>query len=199
MNLLEWITKKYNRIISDLNRDILDSEKMKARFSNDDGVNIYPIVAYIFNKDNNLSEMADRSFTNPEEIDFCLKKYQEIMYMLNKEINFVPTKENFCQFMGWTAEVYNQNLNSDADDIRAVMQMVEDYLIDSQLSAGQGGVTKANLTKFRTQVSGNNGHSLVTQKEANEDNRFKARFKPADQLERELKNLLPQALCGKKS
>ncbi|WP_195395334.1 hypothetical protein [Holdemania sp. 1001302B_160321_E10] len=199
MNLLEWITKKYNRIISDLNRDILDSEKMKARFANDDGVNIYPIVAYIFNKDNNLSEMADRSFTNPEEIDFCLKKYQEIMYMLNKEINFVPTKENFCQFMGWTAEVYNQNLNSDADDIRAVMQMVEDYLIDSQLSAGQGGVTKANLTKFRTQVSGNNGHSLVTQKEANEDNRFKARFKPADQLERELKNLLPQALCGKKS
>ena len=139
MNLLEWITKKYNRIISDLNRDILDSEKMKARFANDDGVNIYPIVAYIFNKDNNLSEMADRSFTNPEEIDFCLKKYQEIMYMLNKEINFVPTKENFCQFMGWTAEVYNQNLNSDADDIRAVMQMVEDYLIDSQLSAGQGG------------------------------------------------------------
>lgn len=199
MNLLKWITKKHNRIIQDLNDDILGNEKMKLRIASGDGVNIYPIVAYIFNKDNDLSEMADRSFTDPSEIGFCLKKYQEIMYMLNKEINFVPTKENFCQFMGWTAEVYNQNLNSDADDIRAVMQMVEDYLIDSQLSAGQGGVTKANLTKFRTQVSGNNGHSLVTQKEANEDNRFKARFKPADQLERELKNLLPQTSYSKKS
>ena len=105
MNLLEWIKKKSDQIIQDLDNDILDNENMKLRIASGDGVNIYPIVAYIFNKDNNLSEMADRSFTDPAEIDFCLKKYQEIMYMLNKKINFVPTKENFCQFMGWTAEV----------------------------------------------------------------------------------------------
>lgn len=57
-------------------------------------------------------------------------------------------------------------------------------------SAGRAGFPKPNLTKFRVQTSGAHGNELVTQKEKNEDNRITKKLKSAEQLQKELVNMV---------
>lgn len=99
--------------------------------------------------------------------------------------------------MGWTAKFYDDMLNSTNDDIRAMMEMINDYIIDSQLSAGQRGFIKANLTKFRAQTAGEHGHSLITQKEQLSSGGKSTELKSKEQLIAELEGMgLNKQLVG---
>jgi hypothetical protein len=133
--------------------------------------------------------MSEREFTSADEVLHCLVMYQEIMAYINEKCVFVPSIETFCMFMGWTAQIYRKMLLDAPSDIRDTMAMVEDYIIESQLSAAQRGFIKGNVTKFRSQIAGEHGQGLVTQKEQNSDNIQKERLKSKDQLVKELMNM----------
>lgn len=180
--LIEWIDSKYEYINSEI-------EKMKLLDIDFDNKNTHPIYCEMLSCNNDFKSMQSRRFENPDEVLYCLRIYQKIVATINCFDVFVPSIENFCMFMGWTAKMYKQMLQDTLPDIMDTMQMIEDYLIESQLSAGQSGIAKPNLTKFRVQTSGAHGNELVTQKEKNEDDRITKKLKTAEQLQKELANM----------
>ena len=90
---------------------------------------------------------------------------------------------------GWTDRVYKKMLNNSIEDIQDMMQLINEYIIECQISAGQQGILKQNLTKFRTQLAGEHGHNLVTQKEQNEENRSNKKMKGFDELYKQLESM----------
>lgn len=181
MGLITWIRNKHEKVSVSIDT-FFESEDAKERLQS---IYVYPIICSFFSNGNDYQEMQNRLFTSPEEVLICLELYQDIIAKINYKTVFVPTIENFCMWMGWTATIYKQMLTDTHDDIKQVMQMINDYIIESQLSAGQSGFAKATLTKFRSQLAGEHGNNLVTQKEQNEENRAKG-IKSKEQLIKEL-------------
>lgn len=183
--LTEWIDDKFIVVKENVD-DFLIKEGNLERINN---INIHPIFCCYLALDNDYKKMSEREFNDPEEVLHCLIKYQEIMAYINEKCVFVPSIETFCMFMGWTAQIYHRMLNEAPSDIRETMQMIEDYILESQLSASQRGFLKGNITKFRTQVAGAHGQGLVTQKEQNMENNKKEKFKNIEELKKDLINM----------
>ena len=82
-----------------------------------------------------------------------------------------------------------------------MMQVINEYILENQISAGQQGILKQNLTKFRAQIAGDQGQNLVTQKEQNEENRSNKKIKSKEELLKDLKNMgykVPTEISSKK-
>ncbi|MGX8835302.1 hypothetical protein ACWG0P_13965 [Amedibacillus sp. YH-ame6] len=164
-NLREWMNEKSERVKAEL--DVF-FEVNCDRLTN---MCVNPILVNIISKDNDYDTLSERSFDNSLDLMYCFKLYQEIVAEINLNTIFVPSIENFCMWMGWNTQVYKKILQSENEDLKSTMELVEDYIIECQLSAGQTGLLAQNLTKFRAQVAGNHGNNLVSQKEKNEDDR----------------------------
>lgn len=180
--LTEWIDDKYTVVKENVD-DFLIKDGNIERINN---INIHPIFCCYLALDNDYKKMSEREFNEPEEVIHCLIKYQEIMAYINQKCVFVPSIETFCMFMGWTAQIYHRMLTEAPGDIRETMQMIDDYILESQLSASQRGFLKGNITKFRTQVAGAHGHGLVTQKEQNTTKAKNDDMLSLDELKKEL-------------
>lgn len=176
----DWINDKCF-IVDDLINQLANNKK-KPDF-------MYPTLCQYLATGNSYEDIHTRLFENPEEVMVCLERYQEVISKINLITVFIPSIENFCMFMGWTAQVYKQMLNDSPEDIKAVMQMVDDFIIESQMAAGQLGYSKASLTKFRSQIAGNHGQNFVTQKEENDNNKSAGKTKSPEELQRELENM----------
>ena len=150
-----------------------------------------PIFCNILSIDNDYKTMKEREFSEPEEVLECLSVYQEIIANINMKTTFIPSIENFCMFMGWTARVYKKMLQGDntPEEIKEVMNSVNDYLLESQLSAGQRGAATVGITKLRAQAAGNNGFEMVTQKEKITEDRIGNVNKTKEDLQLELKKM----------
>lgn len=186
-NLTDWIETKTEYIDNEINKLF---EKFKAEKKSLGLLNTHPIYCNILSYGNDdFDAMGTREFDSHEDIVVCFRKYQRIMADINTEDIFVPSIETYCMFMGWTAKVYKQMLNNTSAQISDVMKMIDDYIIESQLSAGQGGFAKANITKFRVQVGEEHGHSLVTQKDQNIEDRTTKKIKDKEQLQKELESM----------
>lgn len=191
MNTLEWIEAKTSLIEIQL-EDFFKINQLKLHM-----INTYPIICNYLSVNNDIEGLEQRSFEDYNVLYQAFMKYQNIISKINLEVVFVASKENFCFFMGWTAKFYDDMLNSTNDDIRAMMEMINDYIIDSQLSAGQRGFIKANLTKFRAQTAGEHGHSLITQKEQLSSGGKSTELKSKEQLIAELEGMgLNKQLVG---
>lgn len=139
MNTLEWIEAKTSLIEIQL-EDFFKINQLKLHM-----INTYPIICNYLSVNNDIEGLEQRSFEDYNVLYQAFMKYQNIISKINLEVVFVASKENFCFFMGWTAKFYDDMLNSTNDDIRAMMEMINDYIIDSQLSAGQRGFIRRTL------------------------------------------------------
>lgn len=185
MQLGEWMENKNKRINDELDAFFSDKD-VKDRLNS---INVYPIITKILKIDNKLCKMQDRRFTNAEEVEQCLDYYQDIMAKINMKVKFIPSIENFCIFMGWTAKVYKKMLLETSEEIQVNMQMINDYLIENQVSAAQAGLIGVGITKFRQQLAGEHGQGMILQKEQLEEDRKQERIKQPDEIVRELKNM----------
>lgn len=181
----DFINIKTDKVKNNLDLFFHDPEVNKRLQS----LNIYPIFSKFLGEGNDYENMREREFNDPSEVMYCFNAYQDIMAEINMKVVFVPSIENFCMFMGWTASVYKQMLTETTEDVRSVMKMIDDYIIESQLSAGQRGITASALTKFRAQIAGDHGNNLVTQKEQNEDDRKQGKLKSKAELQLELQKM----------
>ncbi|MEG0409004.1 MAG: hypothetical protein RR623_09035, partial [Bacilli bacterium] len=173
--LVKWVDEKTSIIITTLEAFFADKKYIKKLAT----MNLHPFFINLLSKNNDYGNMERRTFNEPEEVLHCLECYQQIMARINLEYILVPSKENFCNFMGWTTKIYSNVLLDSTSDIRDVMSMVDDFIIESQFNAGMSGFAKANLSKTRLQTSGEHGSSLVTQKEQSDidQNRDKLKTK----------------------
>jgi len=179
----KWCEEKQTKVIDSLNTFFTQNEDKLG------SMNVYPIISNILSIDNKIMKLKDRQFNEAEDVEFCFDVFRNIMSLINLKLIYVPSQQSFCMFMGWTDRVYKKMLNNSSDDIQDMMQLINEYIIECQMSAGQQGILKQNLTKFRTQLAGEHGHNLVTQKEQNEEDRSKKKIKGIDELYKQLENM----------
>ncbi|MFR7590233.1 MAG: hypothetical protein ACLUVC_02225 [Longibaculum sp.] len=175
----EWCEKKYEQVYNDL-------FAFFEKYPDCKNMNVYPIISKILTSNDKISKLKQREFDDCEDLELCFDKFKDIMATINLNVIYVPSQQTFCMFMGWTDRVYKNMLNNSTDDIQDIMQLINEYLIECQMSAGQQGLLKQNLTKFRTQLAGEHGQGLVTQKEQMEDDRSKKKIKTKEELIKEL-------------
>lgn len=180
--LQEWVEAKSKRVLEEL-------DTFFTTFPNYKKMNIYPIFSNIISIDNNLLKLKERKFDNPEDVECCFNEFKNIIATINLKVVYVPSIQTFCMFMGWTSKVYKQMLNETPEDIQDVMKLIDDYILENQASAGQQGLLKQNLTKFRMQMAGNQGQNIVTQKEENDENRNNRKQKSMDELYDDLRKM----------
>lgn len=180
--LQQWCEDKTTDIISDIQQFFDECPGYQT-------MNVYPIFSKILSRDNKMLKLKDRKFDNPEDVEFCFQCFQDIMATINLKVVYVPSIQTFCMFMGWTSRIYKQMLNDSPTDIQDMMQVINEYILENQISAGQQGLLKQNLTKFRAQLAGDQGQNLVTQKEQNEENRSNKKIKSKEELLKDLKNM----------
>lgn len=179
----KWCECKHDKIANNL-LNFFENNKDKLS-----SMNVYPIISNILSVDNKIIKLKDRQFDKAEDVEFCFDVFKNIMSTINLHVIYVPSQQSFCMFMGWTDRVYKKMLNNSPEDIQDMMQSINEYIIECQISAGQQGILKQNLTKFRTQLAGEHGHNLVTQKEQNEEDRSKKKIKGIDELYKQLENM----------
>lgn len=192
--LQQWCEDKTTNIISDVQQFFVECPEYKS-------MNVYPIFSKILSRDNKLLKLKERKFDDPEDVEFCFQCFQDIMATINLKVVYVPSIQTFCMFMGWTSRIYKQMLNDSPGEIQDMMQVINEYILENQISAGQQGILKQNLTKFRAQIAGDQGQNLVTQKEQNEENRSNKKIKSKEELLKDLKNMgykVPTEISSKK-
>lgn len=188
-DIISIVDKKIEQVFLEIESDKSLVKKLKSAKLNKT-VSIYPIVSYILSNDNSLCSMKERKF-DAEIIYQVLIKFKYFIMKLSQYQTVIPTRELFCMFIGWNTSIY-QSMVDDEGEVGEVMNMVEDYIIDFNMSEAQKKNINASVTKFRTQVSGKHGHSQVTKKEEIIQNRSDNR-KDKDQLEAELEKLKIQS------
>ena len=177
MRLTEWIDKKTEEITGKV-RELKDMETKPAFMQ--------PMLCNMLSEGNDIKTMRDRSFHDPEEVMHCLHCYQNVIAEFNELTIFIPSIETFCMFMGWTSKVYRQMLTDTSSVIMEVTALIEDYIVENQLAAGQTGAAGQTITKFRTQAAGEHGHGIVTQKEQNDEDHRKKDILSKEDLEQQL-------------
>jgi hypothetical protein len=183
--LIDWVETKTAKIEGAWQKFISDKQAEGTGLKN---VNIVPIVANLLSIDNRVIKLKDRKFTDPEEVEVCFDLFKGIMATLNLKVVYHPSQQSFCMFMGWTDRIYKEMLDS-TEEIKELMQMVDSYLYDCQMSAAQLGFATQGITKFRGQVAGEKGMNLVTQKEQNMTDNTARKMKTADDLRQALKDM----------
>lgn len=176
-----WIQEKCHRIDKQLNELFANKEEDKKTTSF-----LYPEITCILKTDNRIKPRISESGS---DIEVALDCYQDIIAKINRHTVLVPEIENFCSFMGWTSKKLKQMCDSTDEEIREAMDMVDDYLFACQMSAGQSGLLKGNLTRFRTQLVGSHGQGLVTAKESSDINKNTKQEKSPEQLMKEFEML----------
>lgn len=179
--LIQWVDRKCETI----------SKELANLFRNEINENgsVHPIITEIISCDNDFDSTRYRDFSNGNEVIYCFRIFQALISRINRYTFFLPTKENFCMFMGWTAKTYQRMMNESSEEVKEAMEVVNDYLVEAMLSAGMQGKTSASLTKFRTQVAGEHGLSLVTEKEKNQQTRQADSMLSKDELLKKLESL----------
>lgn len=183
--LIDWVETKTAKIEDAWQEFVSVKQAEGTGLKN---VNIVPIVANLLSIDNRVIKLKDRKFTDPEEVEVCFDLFKGIMATLNLKVVYHPSQQSFCMFMGWTDRIYKEMLDS-TEEIKELMQMVDSYLYDCQMSAAQLGFATQGITKFRGQIAGEKGMNLVTQKEQNMTDNSVRKMKTVDDLHQALKNM----------
>jgi hypothetical protein len=84
-----------------------------------------------------------------EEMYLVFEAYQKLISEANKYTKFIPSKESFCRFAGFTTSTFKAYEQSDDPTRREVMQAITDYFVDTNLTLSQKGELKEITTIFR--------------------------------------------------
>ena len=89
------------------------------------------------------------------ELSILADYYKQFVTQINKVQRFIPTIPNFCGFAGITTTQYkNWKVSEDAER-REIMQRIDDYIADINLTMAQEGEIREISTIFRAKAEHN--------------------------------------------
>ena len=105
----------------------------------------------------------NRTKYSAQELWFAFEVYKSIVSDLQvKNPKHAPTKQNFCAFVGISTGTYDSYREKDDDpELVEVVNRIDDYLTDVQLTMAQDGLLNSTVTIFRTKTE----HNYVEAKE----------------------------------
>lgn len=99
-----------------------------------------------------------------EQLEIVFEAYRKALVEINKKAAMIPTKENFCAFAGISVVTYNKWLSDIIDEEKMeVMNRIDDYIKDTQITSAQLGEVKEISTIFRAKASHNMVESAAPQ------------------------------------
>lgn len=91
------------------------------------------------------------------ELAILFDYYKQFILEINKYQRYLPTKKNFCGFVGISSSQYDLWRQSDDTERQEIMQIIDDYITDLQLTSAQNGEIKEISTIYRTKAE----HGMV--------------------------------------
>lgn len=84
------------------------------------------------------------------EIAILFDYYKQFIVEINKITTYLPTKKNFCSFVGISSNQYDSWRQSEDTERQEIMQIIDDYITDLQLTSAQNGEVREISTIYRT-------------------------------------------------
>lgn len=84
------------------------------------------------------------------ELGILFNYYKQFIEEINKVQTYLPTKKNFCSFAGISSNTYDRYMQADDAERREIMQIIDDFITDLQLTSAQKGEIKEITTIYRT-------------------------------------------------
>lgn len=101
---------------------------------------------------------------NAEKMSLVFDIYRETVSEINIRIGkFIPNKSHFCRFAGITTQTYNNYMKSNDENLQNVMLMIDDYMLDANLTSSQNREVDNVTTIYRTKVEQNKQEQPVQQ------------------------------------
>jgi len=130
-------------------------DENKSKKYNKDGVaydvpNTNPIVIqkYFFQSINPLVNVEPKY--SAEKLGIVWQLYEEMVGKISAKIGvIVPSLSNFCNFAGIRLSTFKQYKQSVDEDMRIVVEKIEDGCFDSNLTLAQLGYIKERSTVYR--------------------------------------------------
>lgn len=88
----------------------------------------------------------------PTELMIVFEVYKEIVVKVNEIVLFVPSRASFCSFAGFSTITFKNNLQSPNDDTRNAYQIIEDYIIEMNMSSSKMRKTDAATSIFEMET-----------------------------------------------
>ena len=98
---------------------------------------------------------AIRKVYTTDELLFAFQHFQGLVNRINEKVQFVPTINVFCGYLGVSTSTYKSWLSSSDLDRRELMQIIDDYLADVALSLAQSRKLDGLVTMYRTKSQHN--------------------------------------------
>lgn len=93
---------------------------------------------------------------NCEKMSIVFELYRELVSQINTKIGkFIPNKTHFCRFAGITTMTYNNYLKCSDENLQTIMNMIDDYMLDANLTSSQNREVDNVTTIFRAKVEQN--------------------------------------------
>lgn len=109
----------------------------------------------MFNKNGSLLT-NDEARSKYNDIEFLEKKYKSFVDLIEwcntQELSIIPDRIMICSYLRITLEIYEEFLNSNANEkIQNIFKSIENYIISLRLNAGEMGTR--NSSAIKTNVS----------------------------------------------
>lgn len=130
---------------------------------------LYDLIYKLKHQDGSLSTIELKSLLSQKntigvspkysntELAILFDYYKQFIETINKSQRYLPTKKNFCSFAGISSTTYDSYRQSDDNERREIMQIIDDYITDIMLTSAQDGEVKEISTIYRTKAE----HGMV--------------------------------------
>ena len=123
-----------------------------------------------------------------EDIFDIWLKYLDLTAYYNRYFEIVDNKQLLCAFAGWNTRQYSELEKSDNEDIRNLMNTINNAFVGLGFVAGESGNADVKAVNTRLRANGEAGHSVIS---ASEDKLIeKVEAKSAAQIMQELSDFV---------
>lgn len=112
--------------------------------------NLSPVLikSYFFKSINPISNIEPKY--TAEKLGIVWELFSEMVMKINMDIGeFVPNMTTFCEFAGITSVTFNNYRNSTDENMRIIVQKIDDYCFNANVTLAQNGRLKERTTLYR--------------------------------------------------
>lgn len=142
-NLPEIIRNKKRELVLKMEEYMLDNDVKTVPYSR-----IYEMMS--------SGNIYNRTKYSSEELAIAFEVFKSITADISaKNYKHTPTKQNFCAFIGISTVTFDNYRTSEDLELVEVVNRIDDYLTDVQLTLAQNNILNPTVTLFRTKVEHN--------------------------------------------
>ena len=183
--IIEYLDAKNEKVIESLEEIILEFKAKEQKDKSGRRKFGFMCLMQIENELGRYGRMSADEFVTltADDIEDLWWHFHSLMAHFNRFFEIVPNRQSFLLYARLNSRQYKQLMESKDEDMRSVIDFIEDRLVGKGFSAGESGNAndKAIINRLRTQDA---GHNLVTASEERVINKINEKPTPNELLKR---------------